>query len=167
MDAAEVVRGAEGNQIRGVVGASLGEEDDVVRVRRRPAAAGDLAEVPVAGEDPLLERARGSLGTSPSLYEVLRDGGQAFAGREPALGQRSRGAEGCLDHVGHADGHPDTDCIPRAHLRLFLVLQVTTQRDAGRARRLVDQSRQRVDVRMARQDARLFVADSALPQRLA
>ena len=72
VDAEEVVGGAEADQVLRVVASSLRARDDVVRVHRRPAAAGNLAEVPVTGANAPLQRVRLLELRFPGLDEVLR-----------------------------------------------------------------------------------------------
>jgi len=58
VDPIQVVGSAQADQVPFVVAPALRARFDVMRVHRRPAAARDLAEVPVAGANPPLQRLR-------------------------------------------------------------------------------------------------------------
>src|SRR6267378_8632659 len=165
MNAVQVVSCTETDQVLGVVAASLRARLDVVRVHRRPAAARDLAEVPVAGADAALQRVRLLELLSPRVHEVLRQHHKAFSRPQPALRRRAGSAERGLDDLRDAHWHPDGKGPARAHLRLVLVLDRTTQRDAGHGLRLLDPALDLLPFRMPRDGARLFVADPLLAQR--
>src|SRR5467141_3625857 len=165
MNSVQVVSGTEADQVLGVVAASLRARLDVVRVHRRPAAARDLAEVPVAGADAALQRVRLLELLSPRVHEVLRQRHKAFSRPQPALRRRAGSAERGLDDLRDAHWHPDAEASARAHLRLVLVLHRTTQRDAGHGLRLLDPALHLLSFRVPRDDARLLVADPLLAQR--
>jgi hypothetical protein len=97
MDAVEVVGGAEAGEVGRRVIATAGAEADVVDVERRAAAAGDLAEIAVAREDPLLDGVPLFELGSPGVDEVLRDPSEALVEREPPPVGRASGAEGVVE----------------------------------------------------------------------
>jgi hypothetical protein len=72
MNAVQVVRGAERDEVRRLVAPAARAEQHVVRVHRRPAAAGDLAEALVAIDHALLRSGSGRELLLPSVDEVLR-----------------------------------------------------------------------------------------------
>src|SRR5712664_2862207 len=165
MNSVQVVSGTEADQVLGVVAASLRARLDVVRVHRGPAAARDLAEVPVANADAARQRVRLLELCPPRVHEVLRQRHEAFSRPQPALRRRAGCAERGLDDLRDAHWHPDGKGPARAHLRLVLVLHGTTQRDAGHGLRLLDPALHLLSIRMPRDDARLLVADPLLAQR--
>src|SRR6267143_4789348 len=165
MNAVQVVSGTEADQVLGVVAASLRARLDVVRVHRGPAAARDLAEVPVTGADAALQRVRLLELLSPRVHEVLRQRHKAFSRPQPALRRRAGSAERGLDDLRDAHWHPDGKGPARAHLRLVVVLHRTTQRDAGHGLRLLDPALRLLSFSMPCDDARLLVADPLLAQR--
>src|SRR6266850_6082084 len=122
MDPVQVVSSAEADQVPFVIGPTLRLRDDVVRVHRPPAAAWDLAEVPVAVADPPLERPCPLQEVLVRPDEVRREGDQTLFGPLPALRGCPEGAEGALQQSGGGRRQPDVELTPLAHLRLAPLL---------------------------------------------
>ena len=86
MDPEQVVGGAQADQVGGVVASPLRTKVDVVDMHRRPAAARDLAAVPVAREDPAPGRLDLPHVRLPDLDEVRRHPQDALSDGNPAPG---------------------------------------------------------------------------------
>src|SRR6266850_2343962 len=126
VDPMQVVGCAEADQVPFAVRPSLRARFDVVRVHRHPAAARDLAKVPVASADPPVQRPRPRQKVLVRLDEVLRQGDEALFGPHPALGGGAERAEGALQEDRDALRHPDVELTPRAHLLLVPLVKLPT-----------------------------------------
>jgi hypothetical protein len=166
MDPVEVVSNAEADQVPFVIGPTLRLRDDVVRVHRPPAAAWDLAEVPVAVADPPLERPCPLQEVLVRPDEVRREGDQALFGPHPALRGRPERAEGTLQQPRGRRCQPDAELAPRAHLHLAAGLQLPAQLDAGQALALLDPASHLLGRGISSNEPGLFVAEPLLCQRL-
>src|SRR5438105_13412217 len=79
----QVMRGAQADEVRGVVAAARRAELHVVDVSRRPTAAWHLAESSIARQDPPLRCALLFQRRFPRVDEVLCDPPEALARRNP------------------------------------------------------------------------------------
>src|SRR5512140_1336211 len=131
VDAAEVVEGAEADEVLRLVAAAVRPELDVVRVRRAPAAPRHLAEAPVP--DPHVARASPPrLGEPPpGLDEVPRDDREAPSRGNGAVRPLPDGVDGRGEEDGDPPGHRDRELAPCTHLPLGLPVQRPTELDAG------------------------------------
>src|SRR3954471_12835850 len=102
MHAAEVVDRAQPGEVRQLVGPALRAVFCGVRMRRRPRALRRQTEPAVAGERLFRYRPTLSKSGAPGVDEVLGDGLQAFARRQPALRRLPRRTEGGRKQDAHA-----------------------------------------------------------------
>src|SRR5215468_2115438 len=161
-----MVGSAEADQVPFVVGPSLRLRDDVVRVHRRPAAAGDLAVVAVAVADLLLERPGPLQEVLVRADEVRREADQAVFGPPPALRDRPERPESPLEEFRGRLRQPDAELTPRAHLRLTAILKAPAQLDAGQSRGLLDPARHLLRLRVSGNQPGLLVAEPTFCKRL-
>src|SRR4051812_39965905 len=131
MHAAEVVDRAQPGEVRQLVGAAVRAVVDVVRMRRGPRALRIQTEPAVARERLFRYRPTLSKSGAPGVDEVLSDGLQAFAGRQPPTSGPSRGSEGGGDQDAHANRDAQVDLAARAHLPLLPRLVMALELDAG------------------------------------
>src|SRR3954469_24511281 len=131
MHAAEVMDRAEAGEVRQLVGAAVRAVVDVVRMRRRPRALRIQTEPAVARERLFRYRPTLSKSDAPGVDEVLGDGLQAFARRQPPTSGLSRGSESRGDQDAHANRDPHVELAARAHLPLLPRLVMALELDAG------------------------------------
>src|SRR5438067_420086 len=138
-----------------------------MRVVRGLAAPWHRAEALVALENLPVQRAPHFQCGLPDLDEVLGDPRQAFAGGDPSPRGLAGGGKRQRDHRRDAPRSPDLELAPRAHPRLFAMLQLPAERDAGKALGAIDPFADRVLVRVSRDEPSLLVGDAPALHRLA
>jgi len=76
----------------------------------------------------------------PDLDEVLGDPHEAFSRRKPPPRGLPGGGERQSEEPSDPPRHPDVEFTPRAHLRLFVALELAPELDAGNLLGLSDGS---------------------------
>src|SRR4051794_19376813 len=131
MHSAEVMDRAQAGEVRQLVGTAVRTVVDVVRMRRRPRALRIQTEPAVACERLFRYRPTLSKSGAPGIDEVLGDGLQAFAGRQPPTSGLSRGSEGGGDEDAHANRDAQVELAARAHLPFLPRFVMALELDAG------------------------------------
>src|SRR5438132_2821859 len=161
----QVMRGAQADEVRGVVAAARRAELHVVDVSRRPTAAWHLAESPIARQDPPLRCALLLQRRFPRVDEVLCDPPEALARRNP-FPRRLAGRREChCEQRRHPARRAKIEITPRAHLPLLVPLELAPQLDAGHRLRDAGELVYRGVVRLPGDEPRLLVRDAPFAHR--